>query len=170
MSAVASRRAFLTGRLPREDDSVKRPPGAARENFHDLCTRCGDCVSVCPEDVLAMDDAGLPVFQPQQGGCTFCGGCADACKTDALSLDRFAEWPWRAKVSDNCLSANGVSCRVCQDSCDQGAIRFRLKTGGRAEVNLDLASCVGCGACSAACPTGAVSLERYQPATVEVRE
>ena len=98
MSAVASRRAFLTGRLPREDDSVKRPPGAARENFHDLCTRCGDCVSVCPEEVLAMDDAGLPVFQPQQGGCTFCGDCADACKTDALSLDRFAEWPWRAKV------------------------------------------------------------------------
>ena len=162
MSAVASRRAFLTGRLSGEDDSAMWPPGAARENFPDLCTRCGDCVSVCPENVLALNAQGLPVFQPQDAGCTFCGDCADACKTEALDLARFAAWPWRAQVADTCLSLNAVSCRVCQDSCDQGAIGFRLKTGGSADPVLNDDACIGCGACATACPAGAISLQRAQ--------
>lgn len=167
MSALASRRAFLTGGLAGEEDRVMRPPGAAREKFTDLCTQCGDCIAACPEEVLTTDRNGHPVFQPQGEGCTFCGDCADVCKTGALDLARFAQWPWRARVAETCLSLNAISCRVCQDSCDQDAIRFRLQTGGRADLILDTDSCVGCGACAAACPAGAVTLQQIQPATLE---
>lgn len=161
MSRLASRRSFLSARTFRENSSIVRPPGSVVPGFVDLCTRCGDCAEACPEDVIAIGHDGFPVFQPGDDPCTFCGECALSCPTDALQLERLADWPWRAAIkAASCLSMNGVSCRVCQDNCDQNAIRFRLQPGGRAEPSLDSEACIGCGACTALCPVDAVALER----------
>ena len=117
----------------------------------------------CPEDVLAPDSSGRPVFDPTRGECTFCNACAEICPSDALTMSRVDDWPWRAQASDDCLSVNGVACRTCQDNCDTGAIRFRLMTGGRASATIDHETCSGCGACVSTCPVGAIELVRdYQ--------
>lgn len=156
MNKLASRRAFLTGRALRDPNAAMHPPGALGQSFVDLCNRCGDCIRSCPEHILSENDDGLPVVSFETGACTFCGNCAEACPTGALMPDRLAEWPWRAQIAPTCLSMTGVTCRTCQDTCDQNAIRFQLQTRGRATPVLDLATCTGCGACAASCPVGAV--------------
>jgi ferredoxin len=60
------------------------------------CTRCGDCVSLCPNDAIAP---GLPVFRIDPWLCTECVGfaeaprCATACPAEAIEL---AEWAIRS--------------------------------------------------------------------------
>jgi MinD superfamily P-loop ATPase len=48
------------------------------------CTRCGDCVEVCPTDCMALSAAG-PWF-PRPRDCVSCSACALVCPTDALSM------------------------------------------------------------------------------------
>ena len=168
MNQPANRRAFLQGRFSQTKGNAIRPPGAVPDGFEDACTKCGECLKSCPESILSSDPHGLPVLDPTIAECTFCGVCVDACTTSALRAELIAGWPWRAAVDDStCLSMNGVSCRTCQDSCEPGAIRFKLQTGGRAEPILDMDRCNGCGACVALCPVSAVALERRPPPQME---
>ena len=165
MSQPTSRRAFLSGRMLREDPGAIRPPGAVESRFLDLCTACGDCLDACPEDVISLSAGGYPTLRMTDGACTFCGDCVEACQTGALIADRMADWPWRASiVASACLSLNGISCRLCQDSCDEGSIRFKLMPGGKAEPVLNTETCTGCGGCATSCPADAVRFER--PATL----
>jgi len=49
-----------------------------------LCTGCGECVLVCPEQVLVMA-AGRPHLLPDVN-CEYCGECEEICPTGAVSL------------------------------------------------------------------------------------
>lgn len=168
MSQMTSRRAFLSAKVCREDSSIVRPPGSTVPGFIDHCTKCGDCVDVCQETVIVFGQDGFPVFKPSENPCTFCGDCATVCPTDALQIERLPDWPWRAAIeTSSCLSMNGVSCRVCQDNCEQNAIRFRLQLGGLAEPSLDAKTCVGCGACVPSCPVNAIALDRQPTSKTE---
>ena len=48
------------------------------------CTGCGDCVSVCPTDCLAM--AGVRPWLPRPADCVACAACELVCPTDAIAL------------------------------------------------------------------------------------
>jgi ferredoxin len=50
-----------------------------------LCTACGDCVTVCPTQCLAMD--GRLPWLPRPGRCVRCALCVGICPTDALSIE-----------------------------------------------------------------------------------
>ena len=163
MTKLVSRRGFLRQATQCADADALRPPGAHADLFLDLCRDCNLCVQSCPEDVVTLDKSGRPLLDPTKGACTFCNACTDVCPTGALDAGRVVEWPWRAQVSDACLSDNGVFCRSCQDGCDTSAIRFRLQVGGRATALINDTQCTGCGGCLSICPVGAIQLRKGRP-------
>ncbi len=141
-----------------------RPPGSLPEMaFLTACTRCGECVRVCPPMAIrkAPADAGLqggtPYIDPAIQACVVCPTmpCVAACPTDALTLP-LAGWDgYRLAVvelvPERCVTFAGTPCRACVDICP---------VGGRARANddtrppsLKIEGCVGCGACVRGCIT-----------------
>lgn len=152
-----TRRAFLRGR-PRVDLPL-RPPWALDETaFLNTCNGCGDCISACPEHVLARGDGDYPTFDPSLGECLFCEDCVTACEPGALSTThRDRPWHVTAAIAPSCLAKNGVTCFSCRDACGEAAILFRPARGG-AVPELDVSRCTGCGACVSPCPVSAITL------------
>lgn len=155
------RRGLLLGR--RAAVPPIHPPWADAAALRDLCTRCGACATACPERIVAPGDGGFPVVRFAAGECSFCGACASACPQPIFDTGR-RPWNHVAAVGAACLTAAGVYCRSCQDSCPEAALRFRPLPGGTAQARVDASACTGCGACVPACPVGAVTL---QPAPEE---
>lgn len=151
-----ARRRWLRG----TPEPVLRPPWALRPDasFTSTCTRCGDCITACPQHIVAKGEAGFPVLDLRQRGCDFCGACADTCRP--LALDR-AVTPAIAAllgIGAGCLARRRIDCRVCGDACDAGALRFPPRAGGPPEPVLDTARCTACGQCVPACPVQALKL------------
>ena len=154
----ASRRGFLRAR-PRPRAEIRPPWSLPESAFIDRCTRCGDCLTACPQKILAVGDGGFPTVDFTRGECTFCGACAAACQPLALvRREGLSAWPYKALVSDSCLPRSGIECRVCGDFCDVRAIRFAPRLGGSPLPAIDKDTCTGCGACVAPCPTAAITI------------
>ena len=53
---------------------------------HDKCTGCGECISVCPEEVYDLNDDGKsePV---NMENCSVCCSCVEACPEGAITVD-----------------------------------------------------------------------------------
>ena len=114
--------------LLRSDRLRLRPPGALDENlFLASCIKCGQCLQVCPPQVLELDGIsqgfgiGTPYIIPREGGCILCSGlpCVLACPTGALnhdlSLGKDAEMGLAVITNPGtCLSVQGVNDLVYQ--------------------------------------------------------
>jgi NAD-dependent dihydropyrimidine dehydrogenase PreA subunit len=48
-----------------------------------LCTGCGDCVSVCPAEALALKSGRALILHPED--CWYCGDCEAMCPVGAIS-------------------------------------------------------------------------------------
>jgi len=118
-----------------------RPPGAVEElEFLERCVKCGQCMRVCPTNVLqpAWAEAGLeglwtPVMNFRIGYCQLhCTACGHVCPTgaiQAISLDRklgrgsfVQSGPVRIGTAHydtgRCLPySKGVPCVVCEEAC-----------------------------------------------------
>ncbi len=154
-----SRRALLFGRSADVPGPIRPPWAKSAALFRDACTRCDACVRQCPANLLKRGDDGLPYFDAQAGECNFCGECAAACAHAAFDIAQDPPWPWRAVVGDACLSARGVVCASCRDTCPENAVR--LAPGGRGGARVDASRCTGCAACVAACPADAIALSAH---------
>ena len=159
------RRRFLRGGIATGADAkdlrAPRPPWSLRpdEQFTTRCTRCNQCVTACPQQVLRAADGGYPVIDFTNAGCSLCGDCSRACPTGAIGpalTDE--EFDWRVDIAASCLTRHGVECRICGDACDTRALRFVPARGGIAQLSVDLGACTGCGACQATCPVGAIAM------------
>ncbi len=136
-----------------------RPPGALREReLAEACTRCGQCLQVCPSKCLvpAGLEAGLaglwtPRFVPRRGRCMFCMACGRVCPTRALvPVPLEAVRLGTARIDQRiCLAwSQGIKCLLCVETCPRFAITF----GPEQRPILDSGKCIGCGACEANCP------------------
>jgi ferredoxin-type protein NapF len=155
-SARTSRRAFLRGE-PRAATPVRPPWSLPEIQFTDHCTRCGDCATACPEDLIVRGDAGFPEVDFLRGECTFCGRCADACNAAAFGPRDASPWHLRLTIRDDCLAQAAIHCEVCRDACPTAALRFAPRVPVPIPI-LDAERCSGCGACIASCPVGAIGL------------
>ncbi|MBL8516930.1 MAG: ferredoxin-type protein NapF [Betaproteobacteria bacterium] len=156
-----SRRSFLRGRA-RPPRPAPRPPWALAPDaaFLQACTRCGDCVDICPQKVLVVGDGGFPEIRFEFAGCTLCGECERACAPCALDSGRQPQaFKVRIRVAEGCLHEQGVECRLCGDACDARALRFRPRVGGLALLEADREACTGCGACLSLCPPRVLKLD-----------
>ncbi len=125
------------------DHSLIRPPGALDEDrFLDRCIRCGQCMRICPSNIIqpALLEAGIqglwtPVvnFRLGRSGCQpNCIACGQVCPTAAirplgldekLGLGEFnAQGPVRLGTAfvdrGRCLPwAMGRPCLVCHEMC-----------------------------------------------------
>jgi len=163
---------------PRMSDAkLIRPPGALAETpFLQSCVRCGECMKVCITGGLqpTLLEAGLeglwtPVLVPRIGYCEFgCTLCGQVCPTGAirkLPLERKQQERLGHAAIDKgrCLPfAHATPCIVCEEICptpkkaiwlEQVAVKDRNGRPIRLQQpHVDLAACIGCGACEKHCP------------------
>jgi len=160
------------------DDRVKkkakryiRPPYAISEvEFLLACTRCDDCATACPHNIifklsasLGADVVGTPALDLLNKGCHLCEDwpCVTACTTGALALPVVEEvegeeavapisLPRLAKATLNeetCLPFSGPECGACVPDCPvPGAL---ILNADKPYIIPDL--CVGCGLCREVC-------------------
>jgi MauM/NapG family ferredoxin protein len=187
-----SRRAFVLGsglalaagffvytgvRRQTRDPRLVRPPGGVDEpDFLALCSRCGQCMKVCPTNVLqptatlaGVEGMLTPRMDMRVGFCDWaCNECGKVCPTgaiEALALDAKRQTViGRAYIDrDRCLPwADGETCLVCEELCPVSEKAVTLTearvtrpdgervTLGRPQVVAD--RCIGCGICEHNCP------------------
>ncbi|PPA31067.1 ferredoxin-type protein NapF [Aeromonas jandaei] len=154
-----ARRGLFRGRLRVAEPPVQLPWSVAWPQFSTGCTRCGDCLAACPEQILVNGEGGFPTVDFQRGECTFCGDCVAACKEPLFRPASETPWQYKASIAANCLANGQVYCQRCQDSCEPLAICF-IPTLGRVPTPvIELDSCNGCGACVQDCPVGCIKVD-----------
>lgn len=140
-------------------DQIRPPWSKPEAVFTEKCTTCGACAEACPTGLIVRGHAGYPIVDFSKASCTFCGECAAACKDDCFDATASGRaWNLKASVTVRCVELKGVSCRMCEDACAQNALHFKPGLGGLTQVEVDAAACIGCGACIAACPVGAITM------------
>lgn len=151
-----SRRGLFRGRLSAPEPETRLPWSLSWPDFVADCTRCGDCLTACPEQILVKGDGGFPTLDFRRGECTFCTECVSACELPLFRPVTEAPWDYVAHIEAGCLAHEQVFCQRCQDSCEHNAIRFSPQLGRVPTPSIDLELCNGCGACVADCPVGSI--------------
>ena len=148
-----------------------RPPGAAPEvAFVAACTRCGDCIDVCPVHAIVKMPAngngvglaaGTPYIDPASHACIVCEDmpCAHACETGALIPIPWSQVHMGVLELDpeRCITFQGAECGVCARACPVGEKALALDARGHPVLKPE--GCVGCGVCVTACVTLPSSLK-----------
>ncbi len=169
-SGGISRAQFLRGDI-RGKNRPFRPPWALEElEFTELCTRCGECIKQCEEQILIEARGKFPVVEFRRGECTFCEVCVEVCEPKALRIrseeERERPWSLEVQVNHDCVAQKGVVCQVCGDQCLERVFRFIPRVGGAVQMEMTLENCTGCGACIAPCPVNALTMH-HRPAQSE---
>jgi polyferredoxin len=190
-SAIAAVALFRSDAFAaRQSPTLLRPPGVVNGNDDVVafteCTRCSECLRVCPTSGLqpAVFDAGVeglgsPVLVPRLGYCDYsCNACGQACPVQAippLSLDqKRLQVIGAAYIDENrCLAwSDHTPCIVCEEMCPLPKKAIQLEAaqvwgpdGTRVDLQLphvlrDL--CIGCGICEYKCPvSGQAAIRIY---------
>ncbi len=123
------------------NEKAMRPPGALEESaFVAACTRCAECMKVCPTNALqpATFEFGLeglwtPMLIPSIGPCAEkCTSCGDVCPTGAIRPFTWQDKRYKIKMGlanvdkSTCVAWNGGrDCIVCAEVCPYSAVVFK---------------------------------------------
>ncbi len=167
-----------------------RPPGALDEpHFLNRCLKCGQCMKVCPTQVLrpALSEAGIsglwtPVMDMEQGYCEYnCTLCGQVCPSGAiqrLTIAEKTEQPVKTGTAfidrSRCLPWSfGRNCLVCEEVCPVSPKAIYKETvevkidGKTVEIHrprVDPERCIGCGLCQHECPVNDLAAIRVTSA------
>lgn len=172
---------LAVGNAPARGEPPIRPPGSVPEDrFLQLCVRCGQCIKVCPNNVLqpagfehGFNALWTPKVVADWSGCEpSCNNCGQVCPTGAVrALDLEEKRAARiglAQIDHGiCLPHAGrEACQLCVDECRMAgynAIEF-IRVGGQVDENglpvegsgylapiVREDRCVGCGLCQMRC-------------------
>lgn len=155
--------------------TLLRPPGVSHEDeLVNKCIRCGECLKVCPTNVLqpsllqhGLEAIWTPHMDFSVGFCDWsCNACGKVCPTGAIKelktkakqkfvigkaeIDHTRCYPWVA----------GHGCQVCVSLCPTPEKAIVLKDTGKYDPSgLEIVlpymvkeKCIGCGICQANCP------------------
>ena len=165
-SALAIKTNPLQAETARKNNRLIRPPGALpEEQFVRVCTGCGECLKVCPNNALQATflEAGLaglytPRLVPRIGYCEeHCNFCGQVCPTEAI---RFlpAEEKRRVQMGvahidkSRCIAfAKDKICMVCNEQCSYHAILGDERDDKKRPIVKE-ELCTGCGICENKCP------------------
>lgn len=92
-----------------------------------LCTACGKCAKVCPNQLLSL----RPV------------------RRKVAVLCSSAE---NGRLTQQSCTKGCLACRLCVKKCPKGAVSIE-----QFHAKIDYEKCVGCGLCATVCPTGAIA-------------
>lgn len=170
MSTQVNRMQFLRGDFKGREWPLRPPWAIAESLFTEICTRCGDCIARCPENIIKNGRANYPVVDFSAGECTFCEACIEACRPRAL-LKTDRPWQLSADIDTNkCIAYQGVECRSCYDPCAHRAISMPPRPGGISVPRVETENCSGCGACVAVCPVTAISMQHQKTGNLNENE
>jgi ferredoxin len=158
----------------RSQSAPLRPPGATKEHvFTGLCMRCGNCMRVCPSQIIHPDtgQSGIlgfmsPIVRYETDYCIKeCNACTKVCPSGALqrlNLEQKQEYVIGTAQLDKALCLHGISdCSACVNACLFDAIKvYWDKEAYESYLVVDPLKCNGCGACEVCCPTGDIKAIR----------
>ncbi|GLS83842.1 ferredoxin-type protein NapF [Paraferrimonas haliotis] len=142
---------------------VRLPWLQSEQAFIDACTRCGDCIDACPNDLIKKGRGGFVEVSFSNNECTFCKACVEVCTVDMFTDFEQSPWPYYAQISESCLTYSQVVCQSCKDACDPRAITIKPVIGRIATPSIDVNSCTSCGACISVCPSDAIAIQTKLP-------
>lgn len=149
---------------------VCRPPGSVK-NFNNLCLRCGNCIKVCPTQVLIKNykvGFGLltPIIHYENSYCLeSCNLCSVVCPSGSITLfsieaKKFLKIGQIEFTRNNCLLIQNKECGVCKQACPYKAIEI-IEVAESTLHMLPVINqhfCNGCGACAVVCPQACFTL------------
>lgn len=121
------------------------------------CSGFGDCVNVCENGAITIEN-GVAVVNPAK--CGACGKCIKACPNNLITLRKVSQTLMVRCFSQDtgkdtrAVCKNGcIACKICEKKCPNDAIHV---VNNHAEI--DSEKCTRCGICAAACPSKCINI------------
>ncbi|MBO5416393.1 MAG: RnfABCDGE type electron transport complex subunit B [Clostridia bacterium] len=132
--------------------------GAGKCSFG--CIGLGDCVGVCPNNAICIEN-GIAHIDTRK--CIGCGLCAKTCPQKLITVmadvesvlvtcnNREKGAVARQKCSNAC-----IGCKMCVKNCPSGAISVEDNL-----ARVDYEKCTNCGECAKHCPVGCILVSDF---------
>lgn len=121
------------------------------------CHGYGDCISVCGEHAISIEN-GVAVVNAAK--CKACGKCVKTCPNHLITMRKISQQvivrcstPNVGKITKANCKNGCIGCKICEKKCPNEAIHV---VNNHAEVIPE--KCTGCGICAQACPIKCISV------------
>lgn len=72
-----------------------------------VCTQCGDCAAVCPNDAIVRNERGAYTVNPEL--CDLCEACVTECPEDVMFVRHaLSGTAWKCDGCGDCVSVCGM--------------------------------------------------------------